>query len=322
MSNEKKFIVSHAPFWHNGSGIPQRYYQIMLAAIPAVIAALAYFGIPALGVISLGVASAVIWELALDRISKRPTTVGDGHAAMTGLLMALVLPATTPWWIVIVATFFAIIISKQIFGGIGSNPFNPVALSYAILMLAWKDYFNIDNMLVNYDFSFAAAYPLAAAKHFGPAAVQSHTLLGLFIGQQSGALGATCGLALTIGGIYLILRGIIRWEISISFIAGILVTALIFQVSDPARFAGPGFHLLTGLTLIGAFFLATEDSSSPVNFLPMLIYGALAGTMTVVIRNIGAYPDGVIFALLLANLVNPLLDKIRPKALGKVVSNG
>jgi electron transport complex protein RnfD len=139
------------------------------------------------------------------------------------------------------------------------------------------------------------------------------------MGQQSGGIGATFGLGLIIGGIYLIIRGFIRWEISVSFLAGVVITALFFNISDPARYAGPVFHLLTGYTLIGAFFLATEDSSSPVNFIPMLIYGAGAGIMTVLIRNIGAYIDGVVFAILLMNLVNPLLDKIRPKALGKVV---
>jgi electron transport complex protein RnfD len=115
------------------------------------------------------------------------------------------------------------------------------------------------------------------------------------------------------------LRGFIRWEISLTFLAGIYLTALLFNLFDPARFAGPGFHLLTGYTLIGAFFLATEDSSSPVNFIPMLIYGAGGGIMTVLIRNIGAFVDGVVLAILIVNLLSPLLDKIRPQALGKVM---
>ena len=138
------------------------------------------------------------------------------------------------------------------------------------------------------------------------------------MGRQVGGLGSTCGLAIAIGGIYLILRGIIRWEISIAFILGVFISAMLFNMSDPVRYAPPAFHLLTGYTLIGAFFLATESSSSPVNFIPMLVYGALGGVMTVLIRNIGAYVDGVIFAILLINLINPLVDKIRPKAIGKV----
>jgi electron transport complex protein RnfD len=117
----------------------------------------------------------------------------------------------------------------------------------------------------------------------------------------------------------LILRGHIRWEISLSFLAGIFVTAFIFNISEPDKYANPIFHLLTGYSLIGAFFLATEDSSSPVGFVPMLIYGAGAGVLTVLIRSIGAFVDGVVFAILMMNLASPLLDKIRPKALGREI---
>ena len=141
------------------------------------------------------------------------------------------------------------------------------------------------------------------------------------MGRYAGAIGSTFGLGLIIGGIYLILRGMIRWEISISFLAGVFVTALLFNISDPEKYAGPLFHLLTGYTLIGAFFLATEDSSSPVNFIPMLIYGACAGFLTVLIRNIGSFVDGTVFAILMMNIANPLLDKIRPKALGKGIKH-
>jgi len=141
------------------------------------------------------------------------------------------------------------------------------------------------------------------------------------MGCHTGGIGSTFGLGLILGGIYLILRGLIRWEIAISFLAGVFITALLFNVANPEAYAGPVFHLLTGYTLIGAFFLATEDSSSPVNFIPMLLYGALAGLLTVLIRNIGAMVDGVVFAILMLNCANPLLDKIRPKALGKEMEN-
>ena len=138
------------------------------------------------------------------------------------------------------------------------------------------------------------------------------------MGQQIGALGSTFGLGLILGGLYLILRGFVRWEIPLSFLAGIFITAMIFNLSDSSRFAGPVFHLLTGYTLIAAFFLATENASSPVNSIPMLIYGAGTGVMTILIRNIGAHVEGVLYAILIMNLIAPLLDKIRPKAIGKV----
>jgi electron transport complex protein RnfD len=319
MLDQKKLIVSHAPFWHNGSRVTNRSYHTMLAAFPALIAGIYYFGIPVIGVVSLSVASAMLWELAINYVTKRSITIGDGNAAVIGLLFAMLLPATMPWWAVITGTFIAVVIGKQIFGGIGSNPVNPVALSVAILMLSWKDLFNFDGMLLNYDFGFAAIYPLGIAKHFGAASLQSLRLGDLLMGRQIGGLGATFGLGLIIGGCYLMLRGFIRPEISLTFLAGVYLTALVFNLADPVRFAEPGIHLLSGYTLMGAFFLATEDGSSPVNVIPMVIFGAVGGIMTVLIRNIGAYIDGVVLAILLINLISPLLDKIRPQALGKVV---
>ncbi|PID40726.1 MAG: hypothetical protein CR984_01710 [Proteobacteria bacterium] len=216
-------------------------------------------------------------------------------------------------------TFLAIVIGMQIFGGIGANPFNPVALAFAILMMSYKTHLDFDAGLVNFPLDFPSMTdPLAALKAFGPEAVARINPVDLLMGKQVGGLGSSCGLALIIGGLYLILRGFIRWEVCISFIAGVYLSALLFNVADPDHYASPVFHSLSGYTIFGAFFLATESSSSPVNLIPMLIYGALGGVLTVLIRNIGAYVDGVIFAVLLINLINPLVDKIRPKAIGKV----
>ena len=319
MLKHKKLIDSHAPFWHSGKRVTERSYHTILAALPAVILGIHYFGIPAFRVMCLAVASAMIWELAINLVSRRPITIGDGNAALIGLLLGMLVPATMPWWAVLTGTFIAVVIGKEIFGGIGSNAFHPVAVAVAIMMVSWKDLFNFDGMLLNYDLEFAAAYPIAAAKHFGAEGIEAFNLWDLFIGKQIGGIGATFGLGLVVGGIYLILRGIIRWEIPVAFIAGIYLSALVFHMVDPVQYVAPAFHLVTGYTLIGAFFLATEDSSSPVNFAPMLIYGAAGGIMTVLIRNIGVYVDGVIMAVLVINLVSPILDKIRPKALGKVV---
>ena len=319
MVDQRKFIVSHAPFWHSGKNVAERSYGIIIAALPAVLAGIYYYGMPALGVISLSVSFSILWELAFNYVAKRPNTIGDGNAALIGLLFGMMLPATAPFWFVITGTFVAVVIGKQIYGGIGSNPFNPALVAVAILMLSWKKYFDFDGMLINYDFDFTPFYPLVALKAFGTSAIESISILDLLLGRQVGGIGATFGLGLIAGGLYLIYKGYIRWEIPLSFVAGVFVTSLIFNLADASRFAGPAFHIFTGYTLIGAFFLATEDSSSPVNFIPMLLYGLGAGFLTVLIRSIGKFPDGVVFAILIMNLVNPLLDKIRPKAIGKVV---
>lgn len=318
MNSHKKFIVSHAPFLHNGSGVAERNYNNIVALIPAVLMGLAFFGISALGVLCLALSSAVIWELLFNLAAKRPISVGDGHAAMIGLILGLLLPATAPFWVVITGTFLAIVIGKQIFGGMGANPFCPPALAYAILYISWKNYLDFDAQLIHFDFDFTPFYIPAAVKAFGTEALTNVKLGDLIVGRQVGGIGATSGLALILGGVYLIARGLKRWEIPVAFIAGLVITATFFHMANPAVYAGPFIHLFTGFTLIGAFFLATDDSASPVNPAAMAIYGATGGVMTILIRNIGQYPDGVIFAILLINLINPLVDKIRPKAIGKV----
>ena len=316
---QKKLIVSHAPFYHSGRRVTERSYHTMLAALPALLLGFYHYGMPAFGVVCLSVSTAILWELIINLVTKRTISIGDGNAALIGLLFAMLLPATMPWWAVIIGTFIAVVVGKQIFGGIGSNAFNPVALAMAIMMVSYKDLFDFDAALLNYDLEFATLYPLVAAKYFGATSADAFSLTDLLMGRQLGGIGSTFGLGLLLGGIYLMLRGFIRWEISLTFLAGVYLAAFVFNLFDPARFAPPAFHLLTGYTLIGAFFLATEDSSSPVNFIPMLIYGAAGGIMVVLIRNIGAYVDGVVLAILVINLLSPLLDKIRPQALGKVM---
>ncbi|VEN75298.1 Electron transporter RnfD [Candidatus Desulfarcum epimagneticum] len=319
MFNGKKVIVSHAPFSHVGSRISERSLHKIFALLPAVFLGIFFYGAPALGAAALSVSTAVMWESLFNRVAKRPDTVADGDAALIGLLFAALIPATSPWWFVVVGTFIAVVIGKQIFGGIGANPVNPVLLAVAILMVSWKDLLDFDAALLNYDLAFKALEPLKALKGLGVEAAADFSMGDLLMGRQVGGVGATFGLGLIAGGLYLIARGFIRWEIPVSFLAGVFVTALFFNMADPAAYAGPLFHIFTGYTLIGAFFLAAEDASSPVHLIPMLIYGAGAGIMVILIRNIGVYADGVVFAILVFNLINPLLDKIRPKAMGKVI---
>ncbi len=319
MPDRKKLTVSYAPFWHDGSSISTKQYHIIAATMLAVIAGLLRYGAPALGVLSLSVGSAMVWEYLMNLATRRPVSIADGNAALIGLLFGMLLPAVTPWWVVIVGTLVAVVIGKQIYGGIGGNPFNPVAVAYAILMISWPIYLDFNAALVNYSFDFPAAYPLVLMNAYGAGGIEAFSLTDFLMGRQTGGIGATFGLGLIVGGIYLMARGFIRWEIAVSFLAGIFVSALCFNLYDPEAFASPGVHLLTGFSLIGAFFLATEDSSSPVNFIPMLIYGALGGVLTVLIRNQGAHVDGVIYAILIINLINPIIDKIRPKATGRVM---
>ncbi|MCP4115315.1 MAG: RnfABCDGE type electron transport complex subunit D [Desulfobacteraceae bacterium] len=321
MNKQNKYTVSHAPFWHDGDTIAAMNLNFILAALPAALFGVLKFGAPALGVLSLAVSAAILWELAFNFISKRDITITDYDAAAIGLLVGMMLPATAPWWIVLLGTFIAVVVGKMIYGGIGGNPFNPAVVGIAVLLVSWKSVFDFDAALLNYEFDFTALAPLAALKHQGVAATDLFQVKELAMGSQVGSIGTVFGAGIILGGIYLILRGYIRWEISLSYVAGLLLTAWIFRLVNPDLYACPLFHLFTGYTLLAAFFLATENSSSPVNLVPMIIYGAMGGIMTILIRNIGSYPDGTVFAVLLINLINPLIDRIRPKALGKGVNN-
>ena len=320
--NNNKLIVSHAPFWHDGDSLFKMNLNIMIATLPAVIFGIVQFGTPAVGVLALSLSSAMGWELVMNLISRNKITIGDLDSAVIGLLFGMMLPATSPWWLVVIGTFVAVVLGKMIFGGIGANPFNPALIGMSFLMLSWKTFFDFDAAYINYEFGFTALAPLAALKFQGASAVADlFPLSDLILGHQVGAIGSTFGLGLIIGGVYLILRGYIRWEITVSFIAGIIVTALCFNTANPDVYAGPMLHLFSGYTLLGAFFLATENSSSPANTIPMFLYGFFAAVMIILMRNIGAYTDGTVLAILLFNVVNPLIDTIRPKALGKGVNN-
>lgn len=321
MFKDKYFIGSHAPFLHNGSSVAVRNRHIMLAALPAAFMGIFLYGPPALGVVALSISSAMIWELIMNRATGRGATIVDGNAALIGLLLAMLLPASAPWWFVVIGTFVAVVLGKEIYGGIGCNPFNPVLVGAAVLTLSWKGVMNFDEALVNYDMSFTMLSPLTAMKYYGVQGPESYPIADMLMGRYAGGIGSTFGLGLVAGGVYLVLRGFIRWEIPVSFLASAFLTALVFRLVSPELYGPPLLHVVTGYTLIGAFFLATEDSSSPVNFVPMIIFGAGAGFLTILIRNIGGFVDGTVFAILMMNVANPLLDKIRPRALGKGVEH-
>ena len=315
--NGTKLIVSHAPFWHDGDSLFKMNLNYILALLPAAIFGVLQFGGLALGVIALSVSTAMLWEAIINIVSRRKIPIGDLDAAVIGLLFALMIPATMPWWVVVVGTFVAVVLGKFIFGGIGANPFHPTLVAIAILMMSWPVCFDFDAAYVAYDFNYTALAPLAALKFQGASATDLFSLTDLFMGREVGGIGSTFGLGIVIGGIYLMLRGYTRWEVVVSFLAGILITAGLFYVSNSEAYACPLFHLFSGYTLLGAFFLATESSSSPVNKIPMLIYGFLGGFMIILMRNIGVYADGTVLAILLINVINPLIDAIKPKALGK-----
>ncbi len=308
-------IVSPAPHRHLGGSVTCRWYNIALALLPAVIAGIVRYGWGGLGVIGLAVASAMAGDALGQRLFGKAITLADGSAIVSGLLFGMLLPAGTPMHMVIVAGVLGTFVVKQIFGGLGANPLNPALVSWAILRItgAWSANLDFDLALVNYDLGFPLKYPLAVVKQLGAAGAAEFSKMDLFLGRQTGGVGSTAVVWLLIGGLYVLLRGIVPWRITLGFLLGVFFAGVIFHAASPERYPDAIFHLLAGNAVFGAFFLATDYGSSPVNRWPMFLFGLGAGMLTVVLRSWSTYPDGVVFACLLMSLFVPLLDRLRPK---------
>jgi len=306
-----ELIVSYPPHWHCGASIPSAMHGFLLALTPAALFGLHLYGMAAARVLAVSIVSCVVFEAAIQWRFKKPITVTDGSAVLTGLLLGLILPPSAPFWLVMVGSFMAILVGKHVYGGLGSNPFNAVLVGWAILKISWKARmdFNVAFVTVAPD----AQYPLGVLWKQGAGAVREFGLFDLFVGREIGGIGCTSALLLGLGGLFLILRGLISWRIPVSFLVGVAVMAWVFRAADSAKYASPPFHLLAGNTMIGAFFLATDYASSPVSKRGMMIFGLGCGVLTVLLRVWSAYPDGTFFAILLMNMASALLDMTRAK---------
>ncbi len=311
-SSSALLAVSAPPFWHCGRTIQTQNYNMLLALLPAAAMAIWHWGLPAARVMALAMLTGIIVEALCQKIMERDIAVDDFSAVLTSLLFSFLMPAAAPWWLVVVGVTLCITLGKMAFGGLGANPVNSALVGWALLYVSWPVLMDPNAMQLNTLF----VDPLVQLKYFGVDVASQTPWLDLALGKQIGALGAAQGLALFIGGSYLALRGVIRWEISISFFIAVVVTAAIFHSIAPELYAAPLFHLLTGSTILGGFFLATEAASSPDRQIPMMLYGVLGGVLVVIIRVYGEHTDGVAFAILLINLLTPLLDGIRPKPFG------
>lgn len=312
--------VSRGPHRHCGARISHVSYDFLIALIPAALLGVYHYGFDALRVMGTSVASAMLVEALTQKLLRRPVSLADGSAAVSGLLLAMILPAAAPWYLIIVANAAGIAVVKQCFGGLGANPLNPALVGWAVIRITkgWAGFLDFDLTLVNYDPGFPIAYPLAVLKAKGAGALGAFPLWDLLIGRQTGGIGASAVLLIFIGGLYLVFRGTIRWQIPLFFLVGIGIVSGVFWASNPTTYANPIFHLLTGNAMIGAFFLATDHASSPVNRWALLAYGLGCGAMTVILRVWSVYPDGVVFAILLMNLFVPLLDKLRARPIEPV----
>lgn len=313
-----RLVVDTPPFLHTGYTVHGMARDTLLALLPAAAMAVFVYGLPALRVMALAAGTAVLAQALWERLLGRESRIHDGNAFIAGLLFAFLLPAAAPWWLVILGGVLTIILGREIFGGIGTNPLCPPLVAWAALTISWPAFMDPTAMNLHTDL----VDPLLRLKYFGAAGLPQGGEMGLFLGQQNGGLGSSQIAAVLLGGLFLVARKTVRWEVPLAFIAGVLLTGGIFwrfgaDMAISSSTPAPHLYLLTGGTLFAAFFLATEHASSPVTVPGLLLYGLLGGSLAVLIRIFGIYPDGAYFAVLLAALCTPLLDLIRVAPYGK-----
>lgn len=320
MSN--MYYVSASPHVRAKDTVKKTMLDVIIALTPATLFSIYFFKFSALITITLCIFSSVFAEWLYQKLMKRKSSIGDLSAVVTGLLLGLNLPSDIPWWVTIMGSFFAIIIVKQLYGGLGQNFMNPaiaarafLLISFAGLMSNWVSVETLatGNFLNTVD-GVSAATTLALLENGG----ELPSLLSTFIGTMSGSLGETSALALILGGIYLMVRRIISWRIPITFIGATALTLYLFG-SNNFNATYVLYHLFSGGLMIGAFFMATDYASSPTTPKGQLIMGIGCGVITALIRVYGGYPEGVSFSILIMNLFVPIIDKYtKPKIFGEV----
>ena len=286
--------ISAAPHIHSSHSTRRVMLDVIISLLPAAIAGAIIFGARALLVIGVCVGTAVLSEFLFNVIVKKEQSVDDFSAVVTGLLIALNLPANIPVWQAIVGSVFAIVVVKCFFGGIGKNIVNPAITARVFMLIAFTQ-------------MGTAAFPVDAVSSATPlsAGAASTSLLDLFLGNHGGAIGETCTLALIIGGVYLIARRVITWHLPVAFIGTVFLFTLVLVDFNAATALA---YTLSGGLFIGAIFMATDYVTSPATWGGQILFGLLAGVITVMIRMFGNYPEGVSFAILLMNILTPYID--------------
>ena len=318
-------VVSAAPHIKDKINTTVIMRDVIIALIPALIGSIFIFGARVLLVVIVSMISSVLAEVVGNLMFKKKPSLNDLSASVTGLLLAMTLPPSSPWWMVVVGAFSGILIGKAIFGGIGSNPFNPALVGRAVLMVSWPTQMTtwiVPRTITGITTSatqlnaVTSATPLAIVKFQGYEQLVAqfgsklNLYKALFLGTVGGSLGETSALLLLIGGIYLIVRKVIDWKVPIFYILSVFVLSTLFG-RDPV------FSILAGGLFLGAFFMATDYSTSPITPKGKVFFAIFLGFLTVLIRQYGSYPEGVMFSILLGNAFVPYFDKLAPHVYGK-----
>ncbi len=326
-----RLTISGSPHLHSDNSTRKIMFGVVVALLPAMLVAVYYFGLGALEVIVLSVFFSIFFEWLIQKyLIKGPLTITDGSAMVTGILLAFNVPSNLPWWMVIIGALVAIGIGKMSFGGLGKNIFNPalvsrvfLLVSFPVAMTSWPKPHPITKVLVD---TVTGPTPLGYIKEgLGAGKTLSELIPHLpsyaqqLMGQMGGSLGEVSALAILLGGIYMLWKKIITWEIPVSMLLTVFVFSGILWLINPQHYMDPVFNLLTGGVMLGAVFMATDMVTSPMTRGGQLLFGFGIGLITMLIRVWGAYPEGVSFAILLMNSVVPLINRgFKPRRFGKV----
>jgi electron transport complex protein RnfD len=328
------FTISGSPHVHGEESVKKIMLTVVYAMVPAMLVSVYFFGFDALRVMLIAVGASMFFEYVIQKyLIKGPITITDGSAAVAGILLAFNVPANVPAWMLVAGALVTIGVAKMSFGGLGKNPFNPALVGRVFMLISFPVQMT----------SWPVAKPLFAS-HLtdaitGPTALgllkegvgagktvdqiladpQMPQYLDRLTGNMNGSLGEISAIALIIGGIFMVIRKVIDWQVPVSIILTVFVMAGIFHLIDPQHYIEPSFHLFSGGLMLGAIFMATDMVSSPMNISGKIVFGVGIGLITIIIRLWGAYPEGISFAILIMNAFTPLINNaFKPKRFGLV----
>ena len=339
-------IKKSGPFSHGYSTVQKTMFLVLLALAPATVFNLYLFGWPAILLFIVTVGACVVIEAGCLALAGKPVaaTLADCSAILTGWLLAMSLPPWAPWWVGVLAAIFAIALAKHAFGGLGQNLFNPAMVGRTVMLISFPVSMTIwvaphplfsagaPGLMEAFAITFGSVPDtMSAASALGHIKTelsrgipvtqsmgQLPDLMDMALGLRAGSLGETSAILILAGGLFLMAKRIISWHIPVSMMGSLFIIAALFHAIDPARFTSGTFHLVSGATFLGAFFIATDYVTSPVSKSGQIIFGIGVGLLTWSIRNFAGYPEGVAFAVLLMNSLTPIIDQYtRPRAFGR-----
>lgn len=326
--------ISGSPHVHSDQSVRKIMYGVVFAMMPAMLVSFYFFGLGAIKVMVVSVSACLAVEYIIQRfLIKGPTTINDGSAVVTGVLLAFNVPSSLPSWMLIVGAIISIGVAKMSFGGLGKNPFNPaligrvfMLISFPVAMTTWpkpivsRSYLSFNGLDKSLLDTITGPTPLGILKE-GGSGIPSY--VDMLLGNMGGSMGEISAIALILGGLYMLFRKIITWHIPFAYIMSVVLFAGTLWLIDPTKYVDPLFHLIAGGMMLGVFFMATDMVSSPMSAKGQLLFGAGCGILTILIRIWGAYPEGVSFAILIMNAFVPLINRsFKPKRFGEVVKNG